>query len=198
MGTVTFDLVRHADAAKVPGIEDVFRPLSAKGIEQAVAAQAAYASDAARVKLGFHSPAPRAFLTQIIMLGTGRPVYHVLPSMWPPAGHPLDKAFEKYGYTVSDYLTDTGAAALLDEHGREVAAKIWSHIGEAVGGIVHIAGHAVLLNAVAFHLSRMRLTGVDRVEKGDMSVFDYEMAPCSRLRLVLEDEVYRGCTYRPL
>lgn len=189
------DLVRHADAAKIPHIADINRPLSQTGIEQALAAQTAYADDAGRVRLAIHSPASRAYLTQMIVLGASRPAVRVLPAMWPQAGSPLDTAFEAYGYTVSAYLADPAASALLHEHGREICAKVWARIGGAADGIIHIAGHAVLLNAIAFQLSRMRLTGSDRVEGGDMSVFDYEMRPCSRLRLTFESEVYRGCTY---
>lgn len=193
MGKLTFDLVRHADAEKIPGIEDIWRPLSTRGIEQAMAAQAAYADDAPRVMLAIHSPAPRAFLTQIIMLGTGRPPLRVLPTMWPAESDPLTPAFEKYGYVVKDYMSDPAAAAALNEYGRRIADEIWRT--PSAGGMVHVSGHAVLQNSIAYHLSRWPRKGL---EEGDMSVFDYEMAPCSRLRLVFEDEEYRGCSYHPL
>jgi hypothetical protein len=189
------DLIRHADAAKVPLIEDINRPLSQTGIEQAVAAQAAYVADSLRVKLAIHSPAPRAYLTQMIVLGAGRPALRVLPGMWPPESDPLTPAFEQHGYDVAAYLRDVKAAAALNEYGRKIAHEIWATPCGDGDGIVHVAGHAVLQNALAYHLSLYPDKGGG---EGDMSVFDYEMAPCSRLRLTFEGLEYRGCSYHPL
>lgn len=190
MGRQFVDLLRHADAAKMPNVDDLFRPLSAAGIEQTIVAQERYATDAARVSVAFHSPAPRAFLTQVYVLGTARPEIRVLASLWPDDDSPINQAFERYGYQIDAYLRDPEALQHLDAYAQVNGAVIWAALQQNQGNI-SVCGHAVLQNAIAFELAKLGGSEID-------GVYGHKMAPCSMLRLGFDDRRYIGYWYHDI
>lgn len=156
---LNIDVMRHANSLKVPGLQDLYRPLSEKGIEQAVAARSRY-SNSERVALVIHSPAPRALCTAAIAVGEARPKYICLDSLWVEPndvnwdGPIIWEAFEKYGYELERYLTDLQQA--LHRFGTRTAMGILEIISEQKwhdGDVIIVAGHAIFSNFTAFYLA---------------------------------------------
>ncbi|OGZ66547.1 MAG: hypothetical protein A3C06_00905 [Candidatus Taylorbacteria bacterium RIFCSPHIGHO2_02_FULL_46_13] len=186
------DVMRHAHATKVPGVDDLYRPLSEMGISQALAARDRYRNEFEKIRLVLHSPAPRALCTAAIIIGEVRQPFINVDRLWTfrnqRFGNQQWQAFDKYGYELPKYLEDPVAAEAMHYFGSHAAIEVLNQmdlmlgLGDYDGDIVIVAGHAVCSNFLAFHLSG----------KQDDNVFKIALAETRRLRLVFEDGKYVG------
>lgn len=192
------DVTRHGNATKVEGIDDLWRPLSPFGIEQAIAARARYNGSASDIKLVLHSPAPRASCTAATIVGKERPRFKLIEEIWTPRdGDPMNEAlwvaFETHGYAVEKYLSDPAGKEALDCYGHETAAIVLGEIRAFAaelplqdGDVVVVAGHAVCNNYLAYHLTGCKEEALLKIEMGEASC----------IRLVFEDGNYVGYEYK--
>lgn len=186
------DVMRHANAVKVPGVDDLYRPLSEMGIAQSLAARDSYRNELQKIKLVLHSPAPRALCTAAIIVGEVRQPFINVNLLWTfrnrPFGDQQWEAFDKYGYELPKYLEDPMAKMAMDHFGSHAATEVRIQIEEMLGSdltdgdIVIVAGHAVCSNFLAYHLSG----------KQDQNVFKIALGETKRIRLVFEGGKYTG------